>query len=404
MAEKYPETPIEEGDRIEFQINWAIDRHIDLLKQRRVELVTQVRDKQGKRRVAENARREKVRQLIEAQEQLQATLKENSLSELRSKMLEEMEEKIRVLRDCIIEEQHIDWECDNSAIQECIANLGEVVVRNGLKPNYATFQCHTVATWNEDAQENDRFLPFGVAIDEKTNQIFVAEHTRTRIQVFSDRGEYLNRIGEEHLKSPWGVAIHNTSIFVCDWGHHALFVFSLLDFKLDKQLGKYGSENGEFKWPRQLTVCDSNVFVADCYNNRVSVFNTELIHQRNITHEKMLFPSDVKSSRDLLYVLSERDGLCVHVFTLEGEYINSLISLGESGDVVCPWFFCLDTHSNFVISDMTTHNVKVFSPDGTLLHTVGQGKLYESKGIAITLSGKLVCVCNAKDTALQVFY
>ena len=408
MAEKHPDNPIQEGDRIEFQINWIIDRHIELLNQRRIELVTRVRGKRERRVIAENARREKVRQLIEAQEQLQTTLKENSFTELRGRMVEELEEKIKVLRESIITEQHLDWECDPSNLQECIANLGEIVERKGLKPNYATFQSHTIATLNIEYQQNDNFLPFGVAIDEKTNQVFVAEHNKTRVQIFSDRGDCLNHIGEEYLKSPWGVAIYEVSLYVCDWGHHALFIFSLVDLSLVKQIGKFGPGNGEFKWPRQITVVNNEVFVADCFNNRISIFNTDLLHLRNITHDIMLFPSDVKLSRDMVYVLTERECLCVHIFTLEGEYISSLINLGEGRDVVCPWFFCIDTHNNFVISDMGAHNIKVLSPDGTLLHTIGQeqdkGVLHESKGVAITLSGKLICVSNSKNAALQIFY
>ena len=406
MAERNLDTPIEEGDRIEFQINWVIDTHMELLNLRRIELVTQVRRKQEERKVAENARREKVRQLIEAQEQLQATLKDNSLSELRTKMLADIQAKIKVLRESIVTEQHLDWECNPTGLQECIATLGEIVERKGLTPNYAAFQCHTVVTWN---QQNEKFLPFGVAIDDKTNQIFVADHIKTRIQIFSDRGVSLNSIGEEHLKCPWGVAIHQTSLFVCDWGHHALFKFSLLDLSLLKQVGMFGSGNGEFKWPRQLTVANNEVFVADCYNDRISIFDTDLIHLRNISHKGiMLYPSDVKVARELLYVLTEGKGLSMHIFTPQGEYIKSTIEIGDGRDVSATWFFCLDTQNNFVISDMGANNVKVLSPDGTLLHTIGQegetGLLHESRGVAITLSGKLVCVSNAKNAALQIFY
>ena len=58
-------------------------------------------------------------------------------------------------------------------------------------------------------------------------------------------------------------------------------------------------------------------------------------------------------------------------------------------DVLNPLLFCLDTNNNFVIADRGTHSIRVFSPAGNLLHTIGreghqQGMFYEPSGIAIT--------------------
>ena len=89
-----------------------------------------------------------------------------------------------------------------------------------------------------------------------------------------------------------------------------------------------------------------------------------LNHLRNITNESMSQPSDVKVSRDHLYVLCPNNNPCIHVLTLEGDKLHSLISCGH------PWFFCLDPLNNFVISDDESHSIRVFSPQGNLLHTI----------------------------------
>ena len=41
-------------------------------------------------------------------------------------------------------------------------------------------------------------------------------------------------------------------------------------------------------------------------------------------------------------------------------------------DVLNPWFFCLDPLNNFVLSDSKSHTIRVFSPEGNLLHTMGR--------------------------------
>ena len=53
-------------------------------------------------------------------------------------------------------------------------------------------------------------------------------------------------------------------------------------------------------------------------------------------------------------------------------------------------FICLDAEQNTLISNYGAHNVKIFSKDGILLHTVGQGHgrgmLLQPRGIALTKS------------------
>ena len=66
---------------------------------------------------------------------------------------------------------------------------------------------------------------------------------------------------------------------------------------------------------------------------------------------------------------------CMHVLTLEGDKLYSLITHGEGIDVDerYPPSFCLDPLDNFVICEGdSTH---VFSPEGNLLHSIKKGDL-----------------------------
>ena len=287
-----------------------------------------------------------------------------------------------------------------------IPRIGEIVqVPVGL-PNYATFHLPTVATGSGPGELD---WPRGVAINEATNQIFVSISGNNGVEIFSETGEYLNQLGDGQLDTPWGITIHGNSVYVSSNQKHTVSKYSLTDFSFVKRIGGMGSNNGEFQSPRQLTT-DPNgqVFIADCYNNRICVLDTDLNHLRNITHQSLSFPYDIKLSHDRVYVLSPNENPCMLVLSLEGDMLHSLISCGEGMDVLNPLFFCLDTSDNFVISDEDTHSIHVFSPAGNLLHTIGreghqQGMFYLPQGIAITPNGKLVCVSDNENYGLQIF-
>ena len=74
-----------------------------------------------------------------------------------------------------------------------------------------------------------------------------------------------------------------------------------------------------------------------------------------------------------------------------------------------PEFFCLNPLNNFVLSDYLSHSIRVFSPEGNLLHTIGreghqQGMFYRPTGVAITSNGRLVCVSDNENYCLQIFF
>ena len=58
--------------------------------------------------------------------------------------------------------------------------------------------------------------PRGVAIDKNSNHIYVAESYPARVSIFSESGEFLNVFTHEHMKCPFGIAIHRNNVYVSD--------------------------------------------------------------------------------------------------------------------------------------------------------------------------------------------
>ena len=149
------------------------------------------------------------------------------------------------------------------------------------------------------------------------------------------------------------------------------------------------------------------MFIADTSNNRICIYDPDLDHFCNITHESISGPFDVKVSRDCLYVLCHAIP-CMLVLTLERDKLYSLITCGRGMDVSYPYYFCFDPLNNFVISSSRSHSIRVFSPEGNLLHTIGReghqpGMFYCTKGVAVTPNRRLVCVSWNDNYGLQIF-
>ena len=365
----------------------------------------QVRDVCNEKRARETTRLEMETQLSNTLTYIVGELKENPLHDMQERISLEMEETLQAVRNEFPVETRFEWKCDTYELEVAISFLGEISQVPVVVPDYGVYQETTAFAGKKGSAPGELFSPFGVAVDQDTSRIFVANSLNDRVEIFSESGEYLSQLGVGHLADPYRIAIHGDSVYISSPSKCTVSKFN--GMKLVRKIGE--QNNGQFDWPRQLTVDFSGyVFVADTNNDRISVHDADLNHTRSITHKSMSQPADVKVSFDRVFILSSHDNPCIHVLTLEGELINSIITRGEGMDVLYPRFFCVDQRNNFVTSDYGNHSIRVFSPEGYLLHTIGtkgtqqSSMLYCPHGVALTRKGKLVCVSQNDKYGLQI--
>ena len=280
-----------------------------------------------------------------------------------------------------------------------------------IATHYEEFS-HLVAVAKRGMLPGQLFDPQGVAIDSHTNKIYVTECI-ARISIFSENGEFLNTFSHESMVDLWGIAIHRDNVYVTDLSENVVLHFEFSeDIDLVVSQGGEGSGIGKFDGPRGLTVsANGDVFVADCFNNRVQILDSELRYQRQLSHDSMTQPYDVRLTSDEVYILSIKDSSCLHVFSHDGDKIRSLITCGGRGmKVCCPSFLCLDSKENFIISDYNVGQVKVFSKEGGFLCAIGNdgpddgvGVLFLLNGIAMTKNFNLVVVSFNRKYGLHIF-
>ena len=124
-------------------------------------------------------------------------------------------------------------------------------------------------------------VPVALAVDSQDN-LYVVDQTSRTILVYDSAGKfrrYLGKLrgGESYFDSPAGIAIDKAArrIYVCDRQGHMIFVMDERG-KLISRIGRRGGGNrtAEFRFPTQVVVADSELFVLDAGNTRIQVFDT----------------------------------------------------------------------------------------------------------------------------------
>ena len=291
-----------------------------------------------------------------------------------------------------------------SYLQTQIAEFGEIE----CKVDYFLKKRPVLAVGKEGKANDGLYWPRGLALDEPNKLIYIADCRNSRIQVVSLTGEFLKRFGQGILNAPWGIAVTEDNVFVTDQSYNALFQFSKKDYQLVRRTGTRGRGEGQLYNPCGLcTDTNGDVYVADCNNDRVSVFSKELSFLKHLGTQQLKNPHDVKVTPNSVVVLDSSPN-CINFFSRSGDLIRSCVTRGEDGMVSDPSFFCLDPAGNILITDFNRDSIKILSPSGQLTHKIGEeghetGELVEPYGICISETGTIFVVSDNSNYGLQSF-
>ena len=293
-------------------------------------------------------------------------------------------------------------------LQYIITEFGKV--REWEVPDYS-LKKEPVVTAGKYGIGDKKLRAAGIAIEEDSKLIFIADCLNSRFQIVSFEGQFITRFGQDTLKYPWGITVSTEHIYITDRGLHALLQFDRNRYELVMRTGTQGTEDGQFNKPSGLCIdYNGDVFVADSENSRVSVFSKDLLFISNIGIGQLKSPSDVNLTPDSVVVVLDASPKCVHFYSKNGQLLNSCISQGQEPHclVKSPFFFCLDLFGNIIISDCCNHRIKIFSQSEQLIHTIGRegkgiGEFMEPLGICISKLGITFVVSDNPNFSIQCF-
>jgi DNA-binding beta-propeller fold protein YncE len=136
-------------------------------------------------------------------------------------------------------------------------------------------------SWGSSGTGNGQFdSPFGIAVNQSTGQVYVSDENNNRIQRFNYAGGFeltwgSSGAGNGQFDSPGGVAINQTTgdLYVTDLNNNRVQHFTGNGVFIGKW-GTTGSGNGQFNVPRGIAVnsATGQVYVGDSNNGRVQRF------------------------------------------------------------------------------------------------------------------------------------
>lgn len=105
--------------------------------------------------------------------------------------------------------------------------------------------------------------PLGIAVDQESGEVFVADKSRQRVVVYDENGVFKREFA---VPMPLDVAIYDKSLYVSSFG--SIFQFDLRG-RFINRWGRLGKARGEFRFPNGLAVEKGMVIVGDSNNARV---------------------------------------------------------------------------------------------------------------------------------------
>jgi len=228
--------------------------------------------------------------------------------------------------------------------------------------------------------------PYGMAL--KDGKLYVCDTMASGIQVFDlarRRSRYFAPRGEGRLQTPINISIDaDGTRYVADTGRNQVLIYS----KDDGYVGAMGT-TGEMK-PTAVAITPDQLYVADVKGHSVRVYNK--------ADRQFLFtiPKDPKADKGRLFsptnlaidqqgrlLVSDLGAFAVQVYDLEGNYQRTI---GQQG--VAPGLFArpkgvaVDREGRAYVVDAATQVVQLFDLEGRLLMYFGQaassteGELY----------------------------
>ncbi|XP_068738545.1 E3 ubiquitin-protein ligase TRIM71-like [Montipora capricornis] len=220
---------------------------------------------------------------------------------------------------------------------------------------------------------------------------------------FGQQGLYVGM-----FSSPWGVAVNgNDEIAVSKGDNHRVQIFASNGTHL-RSFGKKGNQQGEFDWPAGIAFQNDKIIVADTKNHRVQLFGDEghYLNQfggKGTRDHQFSTPLGLSIDSDGNIIATDKDNKLIKIFSPDGRFLRSI---GNDGSLINP-LHCIQ-HENFlIVSDGGDHCIKVFNREGEFLYKFGNkgngdGEFHDPGCLSVDRAGHLL-VCDSFNHRVQVF-
>lgn len=223
-------------------------------------------------------------------------------------------------------------------------------------------------------------FPYGIAVEPKSGNIYVADMANRRIQIFDNKGNFVKWFPQASIQGtghvtdlfPTAIAIRNDKLYVCN--PYQIMIFDI-NGKFLKDIGMPGEAKGEYDRPNGIDVGkDGTIYVADSNNLRVQAID-EKGKVKWVVGEKVGGDGEMKVNPKRIFGLPRN------------------LSVGPDG--------------NIYVMDAFESQIVVIDPKGKIIARMGQrgvddGKFNLPNGIAVGKDGTLYIADKENDRVQAV--
>ena len=298
----------------------------------------------------------------------------------------------------------LDWkieQLEQSVIEVCkVVTLKE---RPQTRIDYSVRKC---PVWSHDGTDSGGInVPSQLAIDDKTQNIFVTDYDAERIQIFDGEGNHLYQISTPPY--PAGITLSDEYIFV-----------STSDklVKIEKSNNQsIKSVETEYRVRGIDTNTNTDIYGCELSKQSIVVFNKDLkflkrIKLRTTQVNSDTYTKNIKLYEDKMYVMFDEFfsslPFPLQIFNLEGKLVKCLIKENELSHSD---FFSIDRLGNVIVTNWIEDQIKIFSKEGDVLHTItsamlpGDQKFSFPHGVAIDKQNRIIVAHQSKKCNLLAF-
>ena len=294
----------------------------------------------------------------------------------------------------------VSFECDSNRMLAELNKLGKLVekVRSGI--DYKSKELPLVSVCESGNGIEQLSRPFGMAVDNTTGNIYIADIDNSCVKVFDSNGKYLFKFDDSKGGYPRGIAIYGDRVVVTQSTN------CVLSYQLNgvfiSRIGRKGRGELEFDWSLGLTIDESNgdIYICDISNNRVQILNGDFTFKAQFGKGRLNHPHDVKLSKEYIYVL-DMSNPCLHLFNYNYILQKSVIARDKGMDIVNSYFFFIDETDNILITDRGSNCINIYNTQFQLIHNISVSPC--PMGIAVDLKGRVIVVCQSEKDCLQIF-
>ena len=213
--------------------------------------------------------------------------------------------------------------------------------------------------------------------------------------------------GPKALVKPYGLALKDGKLYVCDTMSSSIEVFDLV-----KKRARYFTPRaeGRLNTPINITIdSDGTRYVTDTGRGQVVIYSKDDTYLSAMGAKDEKKPTDVAITADRLYV-TDLNGHCVRVFSKADRKFLFRIPRdpkASEGRLFSPTNLALDDQGRLLVADTGAFVVQVYDQEGKYLRSIGQqgvapGLFARPKGVAVDREGRAY-VADAATQVVQIF-